>query len=175
MNLEEFYNLLDEIGQRPALYLGETSLTVFRGYFYGYLEGSKLLEDEEIAVELRSFHNWVAMRLGFFEGTSGWKNMLLHSENGNEEKAFEKFFVLLDEFKNRKERIIYEAQINSDKTSVVLAQIIKYTNDKGCFIRWIDDNGVSRKDEFYCFDLENAFFFAEHFGVSIKKSDWKKR
>lgn len=174
MNLESFYEFLDRIRQRPALYLGETSITVFRGYFSGFLEGSKLLENKEIVTESRKFNDWVAMRLGFFEGTLGWKNMLLKFENGDEEKAFAKFFVLLDEFKARKANIIYEAKISSPKTKVTSAQIIRYTKNKGCFIRWIGKEGKIYKDEFYYYDLKTAFFFSEHFGIELKKSDWKK-
>ncbi len=174
MSLESFYEFLDAVRLRPALYFGETSITVFAGYFYGYLEGSKLLEDKKIATELRKFTDWVAMRLGYFECTSGWKNMLLKSENGNEEKAFKKFFILLDEFKKRKASVIYEAKISSSSTKATSAQIIRYTKNKGCFIRWIGKDGEIFEDEFYCYDLKTAFFFSEHFGIELKKSDWKK-
>jgi len=174
MNLESFYEFLDHIRQRPALYLGETSITVFKGYFYGFLEGSKLLENKELAAELTKLNNWVAMRLGYFEGTSGWKNMLLKLENGDEEKALKKFFTLLDEFKKRKARVIYEAKISSPKTKAISAQIIRYTKNKGCFIRWIGKDNEIFSDEFYCYDLKTAFFFSEHFGIELKKSDWEK-
>lgn len=174
MNLKSFYEFLEHIRQRPALYLGETSITVFNGYFYGFLEGSKLLENKEIATELRKLHDWVAMRLGCFECTSGWKNMLLKSENGNEEKALKKFFIFLEEFKKRKAKVIYEAKISSQTTKANTAQIIRYTKNKGCFIRWIGKNNEIYPDEFYCYDLKTAFFFSEHFGIKLKKSDWKK-
>lgn len=174
MNLETFYELLEKIHQRPALYLGESSITVFSGYFYGFFEGSKLYKDKRTVVELRKFHDWVAMRLGYFESTSGWKNMLLKSENGNEEKAFKKFFVFLDEFKNREAKIIYEAKISSKKTKAVTAQIIRYKKNKGCFIRWIGKDDKVFPDEFYCYDLKTAFFFSEHLGIKLKKSDWVK-
>lgn len=174
MSFKDFYEFLNYIRQRPALYLGESSITIFYGYFYGFLEGSKLLDDKAIATELTKFNNWVAMRLGYFEGTLGWKNMLLKSENGDEEKALKKFFVLLDEFKKRKAKVIYEAKISSKQTKAISAQIIRYTKNKGCFIRWIGKNDEIFDDEFYCFDLKTAFFFSEHFGIELKKSDWKK-
>ena len=129
MNLESFYEFLGYIRQRPALYIGETSITVFKGYFYGFLEGSKLLGNKEVVAELTKFNNWVAMRLGYFEGTSGWKNMLLKSANDDEEKALKKFFILLEEFKKRKAKVIYEAKISSQKTNAVTAQIIRYTKN----------------------------------------------
>lgn len=174
MKLEEFYNWLDVIRQRPAMYLGDSTITTFKGYFYGYLEGSKLWNNKKVVAELRKFHDWVAMRLGYFESTSGWKNMLLKSENGDEEKALKKFFVFLDEFKKRKAKIIYEAKVTSPKTKAISAQIIRYTKNKGCFIRWVGKNSEIYKDEFYCYDLKTAFFFSEHFGIELKRSDWKK-
>ena len=174
MNLESFYEFLDNIRQRPALYLSETSITVFKGYFNGFLEGSKLLDNKAVASELRKLNDWVAMRLGYFEGTSGWKNMLLKSENGDEEKAFNKFFILLDEFKKREANVIYEAKVSSKQTKATSAQIVRYTKNKGCFIRWIGKDNKIYDDEFYCYDLKTAFFFSEHFGIELTKSDWKK-
>ena len=174
MSLKNFYELLDAIRERPALYIGKKSITVFYGYFYGFLEGAKLFTNKENATELTNFNNWVALRLGYFEGTSGWRRMLLESENNDEEKAFDKFFVFWDEYKKRQAKVIYQTKINSEKSKAVLAQIIKYTDDKGCFIRWIDKNNKPLKDEFYCYDLENAFFISECFGIELKKSDWEK-
>lgn len=174
MSLEDFYEFLDCIRQQPALYLGKSSITYFSGYFYGFLEGSKLLDDKAIASELTKLSDWVAMRLGYFEGTPGWANMLFKSANGDEETAFGKFFVFLDEFKKRKAKVIYVANISSKQSKATSAQIIRYTKNKGCFIRWIGRNDEIYDDEFYCYDLKRAFFFAEHFAIEIKQSDWKK-
>jgi hypothetical protein len=166
----DFYELLEAIRQRPVMYIETPSITCLRAFLDGYF----FTISRNKIQDFRAFHNWVAMRLGYFESTSGWANMLRESENGDEKKAFDKFFIFLDEFKKRKARVIYEAKISSRKTKATSAQIVRYTKNKGCFIRWIGRNNKIYKDEFYCYDLKTAFFFSEHFGIKLKKSDWKK-
>lgn len=50
------------------------------------------------AADFHRFHDWVAHRLGFFESTSGWANMI-QEKSASDSDAFNQFFVLLDEFR----------------------------------------------------------------------------
>ncbi|GIP43636.1 hypothetical protein J45TS6_20950 [Paenibacillus sp. J45TS6] len=47
------------------------------------------------------FHEFVKVKLGYSESTSGWYNMIFE-KNDDEEKSFDVFFQLYDEFNNLK-------------------------------------------------------------------------
>lgn len=133
-----------------------------------------------------AFHDWVAMKYGHYESTSGWNNMILNGEGGDEEKALESFFTQVDEFKKRKAKVILQAvpefdgawrhQIvdlaNDERIPLenpTIVQIIKYTEDKGVFIRYLRDNVEIDREE-YCKDLEIAFIRTQTF---VKNEKWK--
>ena len=107
--MKHLYPLLKEIEPRPALWIGEYSLN---GYSLA-LAQHKLLPLEE---DTPNFHEWVAYKLGFYESTAGWHNMILavtlgwnpttiQRENYAVEVSLEQhkrsiqlFYTLLDEF-----------------------------------------------------------------------------
>ena len=95
---ESVFEFLFGLRARPGLYFGEMSLTrlhVFlAGYQCGLARGGKTLRGEE---QFHLFHNWVAARLGFSSSTSGWCRMI-QSKSENDEKAFESFYELLEQF-----------------------------------------------------------------------------
>ena len=181
------YALIDKIRPRPAMYLGENSVSILNAFLGGYLtaafEAGISLVDENPPFE--EFHDWVAMRLGYYESTSGWSKMLLAAEGGNEAKALERFFVYLDEFKQRKAKVILQAvpdaakpwryQIIDDEkinlSSPVLVQIVKYTDNKGVFVRYLGEKGEPVAREEYHQDLDVAFSCTEWF---IERSAWKQ-
>lgn len=181
----DFYELLDYIRQRPAMYLSEKSITLLYGFLAGYNFDKWIETVKNTNPPFGEFNNWVAMKLGFYESTSGWRRMLLKVENGDEEKAFDRFFVLLDEFKQRQAKVILSAVPDATKTwryqivdgekinlpSPVLVQIVKYTDDKGVFVRFIGENGELVDREEYHSDLDVAFSSTNWF---IEKSAWKQ-
>lgn len=183
------YELIDKIRLRPALYIGNHSVTRLNSFLHGYVCA---LHDFKIEMtekpQFHNFHDWVAMRLNRYEGTSGWCNMLLKAENGDEEKALERFFVYLDEFKQRQAKIVFWAvpdatkiwhykivDIAKDEQIAVppppLVQIVKYNDDKGVFIRYIGENGEPVDREMYCQDLDDAFSWTEQI---VEKDAWKQ-
>jgi len=102
---KDIYEFFEKIRERPTLYVGKKSLTRIQMYFYGYLHA---LDWQDIDFDQRkfgpyNFHDWVAKKLGWYESTSGWLDMILKEVDGDEEKAVDVFFALLEEFKLEKE------------------------------------------------------------------------
>lgn len=177
-----FYDMLDLIGKRPGLYIGEKSITLMSGWVNGWTSalGDKGFEGTEPVFS--EFNDWVALRLGFYESTSGWRRMLLGKHLGNEEAAFDRFFELFNEFKSRQEQVVLHVNVDqsrrpSDWVDTIdrkvlpwphRLELIKYTNDKGVFLRFIDEKGVAYRDE-YCVDMNRAFSRSERM---VAKDEW---
>ena len=104
---KDVYEFFEKIREQPILFVGQKSLTRIQMFFYGYLYA---LDLQDIDFDQRkfgpyNFHDWIAKKLGWAESTSGWLNMILNKVNGDEEKAVDLFFALLEEFKLEKEDI----------------------------------------------------------------------
>ncbi len=184
---EDFYELLDAIRLRPGLYVSPKSVTALYNFIGGYLTASGHEIGHSTQPPYREFNNWVAMKLGLYESTSGWRNMLLKDENADEEKAFDRFFVLFDEFEQRQAKVllwvklplpttpkVWRIQIDGERRTEIqppsLVQIIKYTDDKGAFTRYVDEvNEIIEED--YAADLDTAFFRTESL---VKKDEWQQ-
>ncbi|MCD2259122.1 hypothetical protein [Psychroserpens luteolus] len=117
--MKKFYNILKKMEFRPAMWTGETSLKSIRIFLNGYSialrEHNILQSSEELEI---NFHDWIANKLGFYESTSGWPNMILAVTIGlnpksikwenydskvtkeQHEKSIKKFYELLEEFMN---------------------------------------------------------------------------
>jgi hypothetical protein len=93
------YDLLGHVHRKPGLFISELSIHRLHAFLTGYDAGlghaGFILRDE---IDFHRFHDWVACRLGFFESTSGWANMI-RGKSASDKDAFEQFFVLLDEFR----------------------------------------------------------------------------
>lgn len=72
----ECYKLLKEIEKRQAMWTGEASLKSIKIFVSGYYQA---LRDNKIVEENfdEPFFDWVANKLGYFESTAGWANMIL--------------------------------------------------------------------------------------------------
>lgn len=72
----ECYKLLKMIEKRPAMYVGEATLNNIKIFVSGYY--AALLENNIISESLNEpFFDWTAQKLGFYESTAGWANMIL--------------------------------------------------------------------------------------------------
>jgi hypothetical protein len=165
-----FYELLDAIRLRPAMYLSKPSLTALYNFIGGYSfhEESRIEMLKGTNPPFPEFHIWVSMKLETL--SLGWLNLLLEAENGNEEKAFQRFFVYLDEFRQRQAKIIMWAKLppnDSRRTQVI--HIVKYTDDEGVFIRYIGNND-ELIEESYWGNLENTLWIIES---QIGVLDWQ--
>lgn len=100
--------LLVNLRQRPALYLGETSLALLEAFLNGFawaLDVHNVGDPRDRDSVPREFNDWVAYRLHFYESTSGWRRMI-NSQTPSEAAAMERFFTLLDEFHARRPRTV---------------------------------------------------------------------
>ena len=76
--MKEVYYILQKMKARPAMWTGEYSLksmkTFLDGYFFALYDNGLVAEDSNTQP---SFHDWIAKKLGFYESTPGWHNMIL--------------------------------------------------------------------------------------------------
>lgn len=141
---------LTHIRHRPGLYFGEKSLSGLYFFLTGFAMGSGKFEVPD------EFHNWTAYRCGFSESTAGWRNMILETVP-DEERAFDRFFELLDQYNERVPRVVARLEKFLTHQSIVdpasLADLgscvphfieqsftesfsfISYTEDAGLFVR----------------------------------------
>ena len=116
--MKSIYELLEMIRQKPGMYLGQRSLTALRGFISGYYFGREendMLVEEEIP-PFRQFHDWVARYYKWYESTAGWKNIILR-EVGDEAKACDVFFELLELFKQRFPVVKHRVFLNQNHKS----------------------------------------------------------
>ena len=182
-----FYDLLEAVRLRPALYISPLSITALYNFIHGYLLCTGFQGATNTQPPWREFNNWVAMRLGFRESTSGWRNMILTAAAEAEDRALDRFFELLEEFKQRQARVIMSAKLPTPSTSKIwriqihgdskveipppsLVEIIKYTDDKGVFIRYSDVAGKVIEEE-YAWDIDFAYFWTESL---VKPDEWQR-
>ncbi|MEH2296042.1 hypothetical protein [Nostoc sp.] len=116
--MKNIYELLEMMRPRPGMYLGQRSLTALRGFIDGYdlasWESGILLEEE--TPPFRQFHDWIARYYKWNESTAGWKNIILR-EVGDEAKACDVFFELIELFKQRFPVVKYRVFLNPNHKS----------------------------------------------------------
>jgi hypothetical protein len=94
------YELLAKIRARPAVHLGVWSLVRLQAFLHGYsFMASELGIEPCDQSNFGGFHDWVAARFGWPESTAGWCNIILQECGGDDRKALESFFVLIDEYR----------------------------------------------------------------------------
>ncbi|MEH2280886.1 MAG: hypothetical protein V7K90_06010 [Nostoc sp.] len=116
--MNNIYDILAMIRTRPGMYLGQRSLTALRsfldGYFFAIGKNGILIEEEN--PPFSQFHDWVARYYKWNESTAGWKNIILR-EVGDEAKACDVFFELLELFKQRFPVLKYRVSLNQNHKS----------------------------------------------------------
>ncbi len=156
--------LLEVIRDRPALYLGERSLSALWHYLLGYRMAMSVYDVRADFSLPADFHEWVAYRLHFYESTSGYRNMIL-KRTPDESVALDHFFELLDDHRTRKPRVVALAQCNKQFTSYTgkdahrenvqtrkipsPLKLIAYTDDPGFFVASDSAEDFPRKDCFF--------------------------
>ena len=114
----ENYPLLKLFERRTALYTGQLSLYSIDAYLAGYSHALRDNEIKEKNLSNISFHDYVANKLGYYESTAGWANMILaysigliprnikwepflamHITKEQHAKSVELFYKLIEEFK----------------------------------------------------------------------------
>ena len=110
--IKHIYDLLDAIQPCPAMYLGNYSVTYLSVYLQGVRMASEILNKPFDWKNFLSFeypkttYDFRAFLEKYFNemlGGHGWDSFILNKVDGDEEKAFDVFFALLEEFKLEKE------------------------------------------------------------------------
>ena len=91
--------LINEIRKRPGLYLGKKSISLFRAFIHGY---EQCLSESEMTRDVRLHPDLYEFVLEKYPTilSIGWVEIIL-GQSSSEEEAFDKFFVLYDEFQKR--------------------------------------------------------------------------
>ena len=100
--MTKLYDTLKQIKESPAMYLGRPSVSDLFMFLVGYefarsSMGIELDEQEELFYD--RFQPWLQKRLGVQSVTS-WAKLIMLSCH-DEKAGFDKFFSLLDEFKQQ--------------------------------------------------------------------------
>lgn len=114
IQINNVYDLLAIIQLRPALYLGKCNISFLRVYleaiqfssmlFQKEFEFKKFLKKPEVNFNSDNyFTGFVARYFNQTVGAMGWNSIILEECNNDEEKAFDLFFAVLEEFKLEKE------------------------------------------------------------------------
>jgi hypothetical protein len=92
------YDLLHNIQKRPAMYLGEPSISHLRTFLAGYFFARHQLGEPETDQERQfaNFQDWIQQKFKITSSQPWDKVILFYSQD--EHKALEQFFALFTEF-----------------------------------------------------------------------------
>lgn len=97
----DLHEVIERMRERPAMWLGSRSLDRMDAWIQGYRvaasDASLHLDPGE--PPFHYFHRFVQKKLGFYESTAGWKNMILARETNDDGPALTRFYELFDEFR----------------------------------------------------------------------------
>lgn len=96
--------LLGYFRQRPGMYLGRNQISLLSTFMTGYRfslqeNGYDISSDPFFGNDSGGFFIWFQNKRGY-SSSSNWYLTILKECNGEEEKALELFFNLLEEYKN---------------------------------------------------------------------------
>lgn len=100
--MNNVFDLLKQIEQKPGLYLGTVSITALRMFLVGYKHAQQemaVMPTEEELDFYRKFQPWLQKRLNVHTA-NGWDKIVL-IQSINEKEAFQSFFKLLKKFQQR--------------------------------------------------------------------------
>ncbi len=189
--MKNIYDILAMIKTRPGMYLGQRSLTALSsfidGYFFAIGENGILIEEEN--PPFSQLNNWVARYYKRYGSTAGWKNIILR-EVGDEAKACDVFFELLELFKQRFPVLKYRVFLNPNHKSTGAIyrricidgiykdldppkeiRIVQYTTDSG-FYRF-DVSQAGEITEIGYFETENLVMEEVKREFEVSFDEWE--
>ncbi|MDM9585591.1 MULTISPECIES: hypothetical protein [unclassified Nostoc] len=189
--MKNIYEILEMMRPRPQMFLGQRSLTALSGFIGGYFcameENGILIEEENPSFS--QFHDWVARYYKWYESTAGWKNIILR-EVGDEAKACDVFFELLELFKQRFPVLKYRVFLNQNHKSTGAIyrricidgiykdldppkeiRIVQYTTDSG-FYRF-DVSQAGEISEIGYFETENLVMEEVKREFEVSLDEWE--
>ncbi|OYD99970.1 hypothetical protein [Nostoc sp. 'Peltigera membranacea cyanobiont' 232] len=99
--MSDLYDIIRKIEKQPIVYLGRRSIIALYAFLHGYNVAKRELQlsktDQELEFEF--FQEWIKDKASIKSRQSWEKVILLFSTD--DVKAFDKFFVLFEEFINR--------------------------------------------------------------------------
>ena len=115
--MTKFYELLDRIQKKPAMYIGSPSISNLFMFLCGYqhahdLLGTPVTEQEEKFAE---FQPWLQKR--FADTSASWAKIILFYSI-DESHAFDSFFDLLEEFIKDKSSL---DKVDNHKSAVLIS------------------------------------------------------
>jgi hypothetical protein len=115
--MTKFYELLDRIQKKPAMYIGSPSISNLFMFLCGYQHARDLLETPvtEQEEEFAEFQPWLQKKFAVNTSASWAKIILFYSTD--ESHAFDSFFDLLEEF--IKEKYLLD-QVDDNKSAVLI-------------------------------------------------------
>lgn len=103
---DNLYDFLESVHRRPEMYFGKKSLTLLSFFLDGFRTALHFSHSnyDTGKLFLEEFHKWMMEKLKLcYPNTLTWSIHIPRKVEGDEEKAFDLFFALLEEFKLEKE------------------------------------------------------------------------
>jgi hypothetical protein len=96
----DLYELIRNIEKRPAMYLGQPSITHLQSFLAGYFLARQQLDIPETEQEhhFSEFQVWIQQKFNIGSSQSWDKVILFFSQD--EQTALKQFFILFNEFSN---------------------------------------------------------------------------
>ena len=100
-----FYDLVEEMRERPAMYLGVASLVRLQAYVHGFSHACEKFDKEEpqqtvLPLPFWFFHEFTKNYYSAASSVCGWCNLILDNNNKDDEKSLAVFYKLIDVYKN---------------------------------------------------------------------------
>jgi hypothetical protein len=99
-NISTLEHYLEFIWMKPLIILARKEIDLLEANIQGYTIGN-FTESDKSADYLRDFGCFVLNKYGLKTNTEGWRNTILNKVNNDQEKAFEEFFRLFEQFKKK--------------------------------------------------------------------------
>ena len=98
-----YHQEIEAIRQRPGLHIDRKSISVLYNHLGGFSSAMRRLgisdkEEELLPLPVYYFHDFVANHYGWIGSTAGWRNIILQENAFDEEKCFDIFYELYDDF-----------------------------------------------------------------------------
>jgi len=100
--IKNFSDVLYQIEKRPGLFLGPKAKNITRlsTYLNGFTFAMGIYKaNDTLAENFYKLHDYTAKRFNKYPTGLGWPALMLEHCNGDQEKAFELFYLILQDFK----------------------------------------------------------------------------
>lgn len=104
---EDFFEYLDQIREKPGMFLGEPSLTFFYFYLLGFFDAQPVEKRKDYYALFKKFSSWVEEYYQYDPFGKNWYQTILEQEK-TEVQAFYQFFKLFKKFNDGGECVHYD-------------------------------------------------------------------